>query len=219
MNNKLFDRIILSIFFLTAIYASIKFIGWITSDDQPELENQISLVDTAKRFILENTLSAKSENNLFLDTLDSISYEDSLMTECIEHMKESESFSGSRYLDNDGSVTIGYGHHILKGEHFPNIITEASADALLRADFANYVKLANKYVDSYEKSLGLGMFLYNLGETKFKKSTLMRLIIKGKPIDKEIVKWCNYKYRGKSRRSRGLLKRRKFELSIYNLTK
>jgi lysozyme len=146
-------------------------------------------------------------------------YREDLLNNCIKHIKKYESLGKTRYWDNDSSITIGYGHHILKGEHFANIITEDEADKLLREDFNNYIEYAKKYTDVYNEQLALGMFLYNFGETKFKGSTLRKLIEDQKPIDNEIVKWKHFRYNGKKRSNRGLLERRRFELSIYNLNK
>ena len=146
-------------------------------------------------------------------------YREDLLDQCIAHMKKYEALGKTRYLDNDGSITIGYGHHILRGEHFANIITEDEADKLLRADFDNYIGYAKKYTDVYSEQLALGMFLYNVGETKFKKSTLRKLIHSNKSIDDEIVKWCHFKHKGRRRVSKGLLERREFELLVYNLNK
>jgi len=146
-------------------------------------------------------------------------YREDLYDDCIEHIKKYESLSKTRYWDNDSSITIGYGHHILKGDHFANIITEDEADKLLRADFSDYIGYAKKYVNVYSEQLALGMFMYNFGETKFSQSTLMKLVCDRKPIDNEIVKWCHFKYKGKKRLNRRLLERREFELSVYNLNK
>ena len=142
---------------------------------------------------------------------------DTIYLDCIEHIKACESFSSKRYLDNDGAETIGYGHHIKANEAFPEEITEVFASKLLQKDFEAYLRIAGKYADDYTKQLALGLFMYNVGESKYKASTLKTLVDDNKSIDSEIVKWCHFTHKGEVKTSRGLLRRRRFELSIYNI--
>lgn len=216
---------------VTRMHAAIVFVGvvlmiavvsysaWLINDINGRSEKREVLIE---QFVEE--LEVVEDTVIETESVEDIisvpsTYREDLLNKCIAHMKKYEALGKTRYLDNDGSVTIGYGHHILRGEHFANIITEDEADKLLRADFDNYVGYAKKYTDVYSEQLALGMFLYNVGETKFKKSTLRKLIDKGLLIDNEIVKWCHFRYKGKKRVSKGLLERREFELSVYNLNK
>lgn len=137
--------------------------------------------------------------------------------DCISHIKRYESFSSKRYLDSDGSVAIGYGHHIKSNESFPEEISESFANKLLEDDFEKYVTIACKYSENYNKQLAIAMFCFNIGESKYKKSTLKILVDLNLPIDDEIIKWCHFRQNGKIKISTGLLKRRVFELSVYNL--
>ena len=140
-----------------------------------------------------------------------------LYNECCKQVKKYESFSSERYLDNDGSITIGYGHHIKKGEKIPTKITEEQASKIFSGDFDAYLKIAGKYGDTYNRQLAIAMFTYNVGEGRYRESTLKKLIDLNLPIDLEIVKWCHFKSNGETHTSSGLLKRRRFELSVYNI--
>ena len=142
-----------------------------------------------------------------------------LYAECCKQIKKYESFSSERYLDNDSCLTIGYGHHIKGGEKFPMRITECQASEILEKDFDAHLGIAKKYSDDYHRQLAIGMFTFNVGEGNYKKSTLKKLVDLNLPIDYEIVKWCHFRHNGEMRRSSGLLKRRKFELSVYNIIK
>jgi len=142
---------------------------------------------------------------------------DMLYTECCRQIKKYESFSSERYLDNDSSITIGYGHHIKKGEKIPTKITEEQASEILKRDFDVYLGIARKYSGSYNRQLAIGMFTFNVGEGNYRGSTLKILVDLNLPIDYEIVKWCHFKHNGKTHQSSGLLRRRKFELSVYNI--
>lgn len=144
-------------------------------------------------------------------------FRDTLYDCCIEHIKKYESFSDRIYLDNDSSPTIGYGHHILKGENIPLIIDKSHADIILRSDFDKFIKIAEKYTSDRSKTLGLSMFLYNLGETKYVNSHMSVLIKNNKPIDDEIIKWVHFHKEGVKHTSNKLVERREFELKIYNL--
>lgn len=140
-----------------------------------------------------------------------------LYSVCIDHLKTFESFQSKEYLDTDGSPTIGYGHHILNGEHFPKNINESVADSILRSDFDKRLKLVQKYHSelTVNKELSVALFIFNIGQTKYRKSTLMKLIGSNQEIDNEIVKWCHYTTNNTVHRSDNLLNRRLFELKLY----
>lgn len=142
---------------------------------------------------------------------------DSLYDSCIIEIKRCESFSEEIYLDNDGHATIGYGHHIKGDETFSDKIGVEEASSLLEEDFNTYLHIAEKYVKDYNKQLAIGMFMFNVGEGRYKKSRLKIIVDCDLPIDNEIVKWCHYRSNGVVHESSGLLKRREFELSIYNV--
>tara|TARA_R110000765_G_scaffold20317_1_gene52780 strand:+ start:4367 stop:4996 length:630 start_codon:yes stop_codon:yes gene_type:complete len=178
-------------------------------DDEKDLDIEKSVV--------ENININKHNYHEEIPELPSSISNKELFDKCIQHIKMYESFSEKMYLDNDGSQTIGYGHHIMSYDTINIVITEDEADRLLREDFNKYIGYAKKYTDTYNKQLALGMFLYNVGETKFASSTLRRLIDNNLPIDNEIVKWHHFHKDGKKLSAKVLLRRREFELFIFNL--
>jgi GH24 family phage-related lysozyme (muramidase) len=142
---------------------------------------------------------------------------DSLYLEIIDHIKESESFRESIYIDTDGSPTIGYGHHLSEGEVFDKVITEDEATQVLIDDFNARVDLViNAHELNGPKAYAVALFIYNCGSGTYARSSLKTAIDNNEPIDKIIIQYCNYKKDGVYHFSSGLLARREFELKIYN---
>lgn len=142
---------------------------------------------------------------------------DSLYLEIIEHIKKSESFRESIYIDTDGSPTIGYGHHLSKGEVFNKVITEREATKVLIEDFNKRVDLVKKSHNlDGTKAYAVALFIYNCGAGTYARSSLKTAIDNDKPIDKIIIQYCKYKKNGVYHYSSGLLARREFELKVYN---
>ena len=92
-------------------------------------------------------------------------------------LKVSEGLKPFEYLDMTGLRTIGYGHKLLPGEHYPNGITEAEATVILSKDVAIAegavghlvrVALAQGQFDA------LVDFVFNLGQGKLAQSTLLK---------------------------------------------
>lgn len=85
----------------------------------------------------------------------------------IEILKELEGFSKTAYKDN-GQWSIGYGSGCNPID-YPNGITEAEADALLRKYLADFEKTLNSFIDRYSLNLtqnqfdALILFSYNCG--------------------------------------------------------
>lgn len=142
---------------------------------------------------------------------------DTLYNSAIEHLQITESYRGSIYIDNDGSETIGYGHHLLKGEKFTKI-SKKQARKLLEKDFNKRIKWVKKRHNlTGAKAYAIALFVYNCGEGTYAKSTLRKRVDAKKSINTIIIKYCKYKYNGSYHTSRGLLKRRLFELKMYNI--
>jgi GH24 family phage-related lysozyme (muramidase) len=53
----------------------------------------------------------------------------------LKFIEQNEGFSATVYSDN-GTPCIGFGHHLLPSESFPDPITEAQAETILREDCA-----------------------------------------------------------------------------------
>jgi len=146
--------------------------------------------------------------------------EEILYNNVIKHLKKHEGFRDEIYLDNDGSPTIGYGHHILEGETFSTPITEYHATALLKKDLDKRVLEIEKATDlTGNKSLALGLLAYNMGVGKVKHYIDKYNLLCGDNINK-ILNYCHYKVnRGGKQivlKSKSLEKRRQFELAVYN---
>lgn len=141
---------------------------------------------------------------------------DSLFYLIMEHIKDCESFRDSIYIDTDGSPSIGYGHHIRKGESFTKI-TEEEATNLLKADFKIRVEKTKKHYNlDGAKAYAIALFVYNCGSGTYSRSELKKAVDNGEPIDEIIIQYCNYRKDGIYHFSSGLLERRQFELEIYN---
>lgn len=96
-----------------------------------------------------------------------------------------KSFEGLRlekYKDAVGKWTIGYGHLILPNESFPRPITEAEAEALLRADLQMTERGVHKLVTvdlNQNQFDALVSFTFNLGAGNLQTSTLLKLLNQG----------------------------------------
>lgn len=94
-----------------------------------------------------------------------------------------ESFSPVPYVDDDASTpgteySIGYGHQIRAGESFDSITPDEGLQ-LLAFDVAWAEAAVNKSVSvplTQEQFDALVMLCFNIGEDKFKRSTLVRLL-------------------------------------------
>jgi GH24 family phage-related lysozyme (muramidase) len=135
----------------------------------------------------------------------------------IEYIKFSEGFSPRRTTCISSQVCIGYGHALTGRDTF-TVVTEQVADSLLRADYQiNIDYLAKNTGLRGDKLMAIAHFTYNIGMAKYLKSNLKRLVDKGLPIDKEIVKWTKIKSKsGKYVTSSHLRRMRQIELEAYN---
>ena len=99
----------------------------------------------------------------------------------VELIKESEGLRLKAYLPTPNDVyTIGYGH--TKTAKKGMVITLAGAEALLLHDLAWVEAALKKYVKvplTQNQYDALASFVYNLGETNFKNSTLLKMLNKG----------------------------------------
>jgi len=111
-------------------------------------------------------------------------------------LKIAESLSLTPYPDA-GGYSIGWGHFIKPTEaYLMQGINLATADALLTADVAWAVKAVNRYVTQaliQNQFDALVSLVYNIGETAFRKSTLLKLLNQGKLIAcaNEFGKWIH----------------------------
>ena len=99
----------------------------------------------------------------------------------VELIKESEGLRLEAYLPTPNDVyTIGYGH--TKTAKKGMVITLVGAEALLLHDLAWVEAALKKHVKvplTQNQYDALASFVYNLGETNFKNSTLLKMLNKG----------------------------------------
>lgn len=135
----------------------------------------------------------------------------------MDFLKVREGFSASRYIDDAGYPTIGYGHRILPHEKF-GTISKAQAEALLRADVAIAEKAVKSLVTvplTDHQSDALVSFAYNVGVGKsgFAGSTLLKKLNEGdyEGAAQQFTRWIH----AGGRPNKGLLARRKMEMQMF----
>ena len=129
-------------------------------------------------------------------------------------------FEGCRltaYQDSVGVWTIGYGH--TKGVFEGMSITQEEAEQMLLTELEEYEGYVEKYVTvplTQNQFDALVVWVYNLGPTNFRKSTLLKELNSGNytAAGNEITKWN--KAGGKV--LAGLVKRREAEAELFNET-
>ena len=132
----------------------------------------------------------------------------------LDKIKEFEGFLPSYSSKLDGHLTIGYGH--VGKVNYTQPISKKQAEELLLRDVGNI----EKQIDVLHLGLSIARyeavvdFVYNLGITNFKTSTLYRLMKKNPEdsrIKDEFQRWvyCNGKILS------GLKKRRLWEAEHY----
>jgi lysozyme len=93
-----------------------------------------------------------------------------------------ESFSNKVYMDSAGYPTIGYGHKIRPGEHFPSPISEETARRLLIDDLKDAESAVNNLVKvplSQGQYDALVDLTYNVGRGTFTSSGLLKVLNNG----------------------------------------
>ena len=127
-------------------------------------------------------------------------------------------FEGCRltaYQDSVGVWTIGYGH--TKGVFEGMSITQEEAEQMLLTELEEYEGYVEKYVTvplTQNQFDALVVWVYNLGPTNFRNSTLLKELNSGNytAAGKEITRWN--KAGGKV--LAGLVKRREAEAELFN---
>ena len=119
------------------------------------------------------------------------------------------------YQDSVGVWTIGYGH--TKGVYEGMTITQEEAEQMLLTELEEYEGYVEKYVTvplTQNQFDALVVWVYNLGPTNFRKSTLLKELNSGNytAAGKEITRWN--KAGGKV--LAGLVRRREAEAKLFN---
>lgn len=134
-------------------------------------------------------------------------------------IKDSEGLRLTGYLCPAGIPTVGYGH-TGRDVRVGMTITQASADALLAADIADFEAGVTKLVGSHatdNQFSALVSFAFNLGLESLRTSTLLRKHNAGDyaGAKAEFGKWVKARSGGKLVTMPGLVKRRAKEAALY----
>ena len=134
-----------------------------------------------------------------------------------EILKYFEGCKLTAYQDSVGVWTIGYGH--TKGVHDGMTITQEQAEQMLLTELEEYEGYIESMVTvplTQNQFDALVVWVYNLGPTNFKNSTLLKELNAGNynAASTEIKRWN--KAGGKV--LAGLVKRREAEANLFNET-
>ena len=132
-------------------------------------------------------------------------------------LEEGKGFSSKSYICSAGKRTIGYGHVILPDDNIIEPITEDQAEDILEKDVNVAENAINKYVKvplTQNQFDALVCFVFNIGKTNFRTSTLLKFINEQlwDKIPKQFMRWV---YHDK-KLIKGLENRRKIEVRLWN---
>lgn len=138
----------------------------------------------------------------------------------IAELKGYEAWSPVVYPDEGGRPTIGFGHLLLPGESFPDGITPAMGEQLLRQDLFPAVTAVNNLVKvplAQNQFDALVMFVFNVGVGAFAESTLLRKLNAGDydGAGQEFARWNKITKNGVKVISSGLVNRREKERTLF----
>lgn len=136
----------------------------------------------------------------------------------IQFLKRWEGFKAEAYKDTGGVWTIGYGTIKWMGKPVEQgmKMTEKEAELALQADLAWAQTAVNqlvRYPLTQNMFDALVSFVYNVGESAFRRSTLLRLLNQGRVADaaKQFERW---KF-DNGKVVQGLLNRREAERALF----
>lgn len=142
---------------------------------------------------------------------------------CVSLIKELEGFQEKPYWDYQ-QYSIGYGSACTKDE-YPNGITEAQADILLREMLQGFEEKLDKFLQENYITLrdnqydALISLTYNIGSGWMKESALATLLKNGTYSNNELASaigiWCHVKSNGVTSIHDGLVARRISEINVF----
>lgn len=144
--------------------------------------------------------------------------------DCIGLLKSFERFVPRPYLCAAGKPTIGYGtRYYLDGRAVAMRdapIDRATAEHILRETVARMWGTVQGMIGRavlQRECNALALLVYNIGETAFRKSAMLRFLRAGdkRAAAEEFEKWNKVTVDGLKRASNGLTARRKLERRIY----
>lgn len=133
-------------------------------------------------------------------------------------VEDFEGYRGTRYQDAEGRWTIGFGHLMLKGELFPNLLSREGASKLLAIDVQkaeNCVNFNVKGAVNQNEFDSLVSLAFNIGTTAFVHSTMLRMWNEGaskEVVANQFLRWCKL---DNGLTCSGLLDRRKKEQALF----
>lgn len=122
------------------------------------------------------------------------------------------------YLCPAGVLTIGIGHVVLPNENFRlgQMITREESRRIFRNDLQKYVDAVNSLVKvelSQNQFDAIVSFVFNVGKTTFRKSSVLRLLNERKFIEAANF-LLKYVY-ADGKQLKGLVRRRKAERELF----
>lgn len=135
---------------------------------------------------------------------------------CFELIRRFEGCSLTLYKDSAGLDTVGVGHKLRATESFPEGITEATAEYLLRCDVGSAALAVNHFVRvqlNQNQFDALVCFTFNLGSGTLHQSTLLKLINSG-DFDSVPDEWSKSCHAG-GKVLPGLVARRAAEIALW----
>lgn len=149
--------------------------------------------------------------------------EDLLFSKAVTIIKDFENFKEWAYLDSGGVWTYGYGftktpngNTVKKGDHINKSDADLFIKEIIKKDYYQ-IKYLVKQMLNFNQWSALLSFVYNIGVTRFKRSTLLSYINKKQSEDvikKEFMRWVY----DNGQIVKGLQNRRRKEVAIYFTT-
>ena len=135
----------------------------------------------------------------------------------IELVSNFEGFSKKMYKDAAGYATIGFGHKMKEGEALDRVISKDEALSLLKDDLVTAMDAVELFVVvplTDPQFNALTSFVYNVGVSAFKKSTLLRKLNDGDyaSVPKELIRWIH----ADGKILKGLVNRREAEGKLFS---
>ena len=166
--------------------------------------------------------SLPADNDTDLD-IDPSQIELRTTEQMIALLKSKEGFRATAYWDYS-QYSIGYGSACTKDE-YPNGITEAQADILLREMLQDFEEKLDKFLQENYITLrdnqydALISLTYNIGSGSMKESALATLLKNGTYSNNELASaigiWCHVKSNGVTSIHDGLVARRISEINVF----
>ena len=137
----------------------------------------------------------------------------------LDLIKEFEGLKTNAYRDAANVPTIGFGH--TKGVKDGDTITEKFAEIMLDKELREYEGYVDQMVNvplNENQHAALVSFVYNLGPTNLKDSTLLKRLNEGKyeDVSAQLKRWNKARVNGELTELEGLTRRRKAEADLFN---